>query len=382
MASHGAPPVASAHAWTDLQPTLGEAQVRLRRAASPATFGLPVPGARRAAMLNYIWAGLIIVSLVFALASDIGDLTGDTYRNGQPLPVALEFERPYDADAPKQPVRLVIDSVAFRQLYGTDGTPQASYEATLRRSGDETEVVLADAEADLPAPLDVIRDATNPRDNILQGTLADVRVRQGDSSAVATAGLVFTPVRFVKLGAITTAAIDFAEVAVTIALGLIGVMVLFLGLVKIAEDAGIIYSLVKLVRPVLGPLFPEIPKDHPAMGMIALNLAANVFGLGNAATPFGIKAMEELQTLNPEPETATDSMVMLLALNTASVQLIPPITLIAILGAETNNVYFPIVFTTMGSLIVAIVAAKTLGRLRRYRATNPLRDGAVISTEG
>ena len=331
-------------------------------------------------MLNYIWAGLIIVSLVFALAGDVGDVVNDPYRNGQALPVTLEFDRPYDADAPRQPVRLVLDSTAFQALYGVDGAPQPAYDATLRRSDDALELVLADAEAELPAPLDVIRDATNPRDAILQGTLSSVRVTPtvdstgAASGATATAGLTFGAVRFVKLGAITTAAIDFAETAVTIALGLIGVLVLFLGLSQIAEDAGIITALVKVVRPVLGPLFPEIPRDHPAMGMIALNLAANVFGLGNAATPFGVKAMEELQTLNPEPDTATNSMVMLLALNTASVQLIPPVTLIAILGVETNNVYFPILFTTMGSLLVAVLAAKGLGRLRRYRATDPLRS--------
>ncbi|WP_412063234.1 nucleoside recognition domain-containing protein [Rubrivirga sp. IMCC45206] len=328
-------------------------------------------------MLNYIWAGLIIVSLVFALASDTSDLVGDTYRNGEPLPVELRFDRPFDADAARQPVTVVLDSTAFRAFYGVDGTPDAEYPATLRATADGTpEIRLADADASLPAPLDVIRDATNPRDQILQGTLADVRMQRTDSSATATAGLVFAPVRFVKLGAITTAAVDFAEIAITIAIGLIGVLVLFLGLSKIAEDAGIIYGLVKLVRPVLGPLFPDIPKDHPAMGMIALNLAANVFGLGNAATPFGIKAMEELQTLNPDPETATDSMAMLLAMNTASVQLIPPITLIAILGVETNNVYFPILFTTIGSLIVAVTSAKLLSKLPRFRASNPLTNPA------
>ncbi len=94
-------------------------------------------------------------------------------------------------------------------------------------------------------------------------------------------------------------------------------LALFLGLLKIAEDAGIVYALVKLVRPILRPLFPELPPDHPALGMIALNISANVFGLGNAATPFGIKAMEELQKLNPSKDTATNSMVMLLAINTA-----------------------------------------------------------------
>ena len=328
-------------------------------------------------MLNYIWAGLIIVSLVFALVSDVGDLANDRYRNGQALPVQLQFERAYDAEAPRQPVTLRIDSLAFRQFYGVEeGAPEAAgYPATLRRTDSGLEVRLNDAEAALPAPLPTIRDATNPNDNILQGSLQNVRVRQAAGGAVATAGLTFAPVQFVKLGDITRAALDYAEIAFDIALSLVGVLVLFLGLMQIAQQAGIIDALVKLVRPVLGPLFPDIPRDHPAMGMIALNLAANVFGLGNAATPFGIKAMEELQKLNPEPETATDSMVMLLALNTASVQLIPPLTLIAIIGIETNTVYFPIVFTTLGSLTVAIIAAKGLGRLRRYRETDPLRNG-------
>ncbi|MEM0961983.1 MAG: nucleoside recognition domain-containing protein [Bacteroidota bacterium] len=328
-------------------------------------------------MLNYIWAGLIIVSLLFALGSDIGDLTGDTYRNGQPLPVRLEFDRPFDADAPRQPVSLVLDSLAFRSFYDASGTPEPAYAATLRRSDDGgLEVRLDDSDAALPAPLDAIRDATNPRDQVLQGTLSDLEVQQDSAGAVATAGLTFLPVRFVKLGAITTAAIDFAEIAVTISIGLIGVLALFLGLSKIAEEAGIIYALVKLVRPILGPLFPEIPKDHPAMGMIALNFAANIFGLGNAATPFGIKAMEEMQDLNPDKETATNSMAMFLAMNTASVQLIPPVTLIAILGVETNNVYFPILFTTAGSLTVAIIVTKLLQRMPRFRQSDPLRQQA------
>ena len=350
-------------------------------------------------MLNYIWAGLIVLSLLFALAADVGDLAGDTYRNGQALPVVLAFPSGYDAEAARQPALLRIDADAFRQFYGVEGTPDSAYAATMRRTEDGLELRLDDVEAPLPAPLDVIRDATNPRDNVLQGTLGPTlalgnqpqgdpaplppgRVRSFDPGPLVLAtGLTFAPVRFVKLGDVTQAALDFAETAVTISLGLIGILALFLGLLKIAEDAGIVRAVVRLVRPVLGPLFPDIPRDHPAMGMIALNLAANVFGLGNAATPFGIKAMEELQKLNPEPETATDSMVMLLALNTASVQIIPPLTLIAIIGIETNTVYFPIVFTTLGSLVVAIVAAKALGRLRRYRETDPLRHGLRVTSD-
>ena len=124
-------------------------------------------------------------------------------------------------------------------------------------------------------------------------------------------------------------------------------LALFLGCSRSPSRPGIIYALVKLVRPVLRPLFPEMPPDHPALGMIALNLTANVFGLGNAATPFGIKAMEELQKLNPIEDTATNSMVMLLAINTASVQLVPPVLLLALLGLQINQLIFPIIITTV-----------------------------------
>jgi spore maturation protein A len=129
--------------------------------------------------------------------------------------------------------------------------------------------------------------------------------------------------------------------------------------------------MVRLVRPVLRPLFPDVPENHPAFGMIALNLAANVFGLGNAATPFGIRAMEELQKLNPSEDTATNSMVMLLAMNTASVQLVPPVLLIALMGLQVNQLIFPIIFTTGLSLAIGIVAAKLYSKLPGSRRSDP-----------
>jgi spore maturation protein A len=177
----------------------------------------------------------------------------------------------------------------------------------------------------------------------------------------------------VKLNAIAGAALDFAKTAAEIALGLVGVLALFLGLLKIAEDSGIVFGLVKLVRPILRPLFPEVPPDHPALGMIALNLTATLFGLGNAATPFGIKAMEELQKLNRSEDTATNSMVMLLAINTASLQLVPPVLLLALMGTQINTLIFPILTTSVLGLVVAVVATRLLGRLPGYRATDPNR---------
>jgi spore maturation protein A len=131
--------------------------------------------------------------------------------------------------------------------------------------------------------------------------------------------------------------------------------------------------LVKVMNPLLRPLFPQVPRDHPALGMIAVNLAANVLGLANAATAPGLKAMEQLQKLNPTDDTATDPMVMLMALNTAGVQLVPSALLVAVVGITVTELFVPIVLVTGGALVVAIVTCKIFERLPWYRRTNPNR---------
>ena len=317
-------------------------------------------------MLNYIWAGLIVSSFVFALGYDVRDLSSDKYRNGQPLPVVLAFPQGYDAAARRVPVEVRIDPREYASFYRTKQSPDSSYSGYLLQTREGVQVRLA-AGSKLPEPLATIGKVSKSRDDELQGRLV------GFTPPTAKAGVVFEPVRFVKLNAIATAALDFAKTGAEIAIGLIGVLALFLGILKIAEDAGIVFALVKLVRPILRPLFPDVPPDHPALGMIALNLTATVFGLGNAATPFGIKAMEELQTLNPSEDTATNAMVMLLAINTAALQLVPPVLLLALMGTQINTLIFPILTTTVLGLIVAIVAARLLGRLPGYRASDPNR---------
>ena len=328
-------------------------------------------------MLNYIWAGLIVTSFLFALGYDARDIAGDRYRNGRPLPVALAFTEAYDSAARRVPVEIRIDPRQYATFYGTEEKPAASYPGYLVQTREGTQLRFA-ADAKFPEPLATIAKVSKSRDEELQGRLdgfsPPTAVQPPETTAPVAAGLVFEPVRFVKLNAIAAAALDFAKTAAQIALGLVGVLALFLGLLKIAEDAGIIHALVKLVRPVLRPLFPEVPADHPALGLIALNLAANVFGLGNAATPFGIKAMEELQTLNRSQDTATNSMVMLLALNTAAVQLVPPVLLLALLGLQINRLIFPIILSTVLSLIIAITAARLFGRLRVFRQSDPNRN--------
>jgi spore maturation protein A len=170
--------------------------------------------------------------------------------------------------------------------------------------------------------------------------------------------------------AVTKGAVDSAKTAVEIALGLVGIMTLWLGIMRVAEKAGLISMLGRLLRPFSRILFPEIPPDHPAIGAMILNVAANMLGLSNAATPLGIKAMEELQTLNEEKETASDSMVTFMVLNTAGIQFIPA-TIIGVLAAAGAKNPAAIISTTLAATlcgaVAAVITAKLLQRFFPYR---------------
>ena len=174
--------------------------------------------------------------------------------------------------------------------------------------------------------------------------------------------------------AITDAAIDSANTGVELSIGLIGVMTLWLGMMKIAEAAGLVRKLALMLKPLMVRLFPDVPPDHPAMGSILMNLAANVFGLGNAATPFGIRAVQDLQELNTTEDTATDSMCTFLAINTSSVTLIPATTVayrVAAGSSDAVGIIGPTIVATLVSTIVAVIAARTMSRMRRFRASKP-----------
>ena len=169
-----------------------------------------------------------------------------------------------------------------------------------------------------------------------------------------------------KIDDVTDAAINMAEVSVNIAIGLIGIMALWLGIMKIAEESGLIRIIARGLRPLTIRLFPDVPEDHPAIGSIVLNMSANMLGLGNAATPLGLKAMEELQELNEQKDTATNSMVMFLAINTSSVQLILPATVVALMGATASDIFITTILATLLSTIAAITAVKFLEKMKRF----------------
>ncbi len=173
-----------------------------------------------------------------------------------------------------------------------------------------------------------------------------------------------------RLDQVVHAVTDSAKIGFELALGLTAVMTLWLGIMRIATDSGLVTVIARWLHPVMKRLFPEVPVDHPAMGAMILNMAANMLGMANAATPFGLQAMKELQSLNQHANSATNAMCTFLALNTSSVQLIPA-TAIAYLAASGSDHPSSIIVTsliaTTVSTAVAIISVKTLAKLPRYR---------------
>ena len=177
-----------------------------------------------------------------------------------------------------------------------------------------------------------------------------------------------------QMQALTDAIVSSARGAVELAIGLIGLMAFFLGLMRVIEEAGALRHLARLLGPVMRRLFPGVPVHSPAMSAMILNIAANMLGLANAATPFGIKAMEELDKLNGERGTATNAMVLFLAINTSALALLPSgvVSMRASVGSENAaGIFFPTWFASGCATLVGVTAAVLLSRLPACRRTEP-----------
>jgi spore maturation protein A len=173
--------------------------------------------------------------------------------------------------------------------------------------------------------------------------------------------------------AVNEAVFKGAQDAVTICIGLISILVFWLGIMRIAQVSGLLNALTKVLKPIATRLFPEVPSNHPAMGYILSNMTANLFGLGNAATPMGIKAMEQLKRLNGNKDTASRSMITLLAINTASITLIPT-TVISIRMNYGSANPTEIVGTTIVATMCSTIAAIIIDRLFYYRRVRKGRE--------
>lgn len=183
---------------------------------------------------------------------------------------------------------------------------------------------------------------------------------------------------------LSSAMLKSAESAVPLAIGLVGVMALFLGLMKIAESAGLVRAVARLLAPLMVRLFPDVPSGHPAMGAMIMNISANILGLGNAATPFGIRAMELLDRLNSHKGAATNAQVVFLALNTAGVTVLPTSVIALRAGLGSSNpavVIAPTLLATAISAVVAVIAARVLQRFSQGAEAIPSASPPVISDE-
>jgi spore maturation protein A len=320
-------------------------------------------------MLNYIWLALIAVGISVAVWSDLHDLSSNTYHNGE----AVEASIVADSISPggEEPTHSCLIRVApgdFNRVYGT------SMADTIILNADRLAAAAGGAGFSgwlhirpdrLPKPWGEIFTLQKNPDFLL----ARYTYRGPASSGRIT--IVLEPVKFVRLNAVTNdGLIRYAKIAVELAIGLIGIMALWLGLMKIAEQSGLIGMLASLLKPATTRLFPDVPPDHPAMGAMIMNISANILGLANAATPLGLKAMEELNKLNRKTGVATDAMCTFLVINTSSVQLIPSTVIALRAAAGSSNpteIIGPVIVATTVNTIVGVIAVKLLARLRVFR---------------
>ncbi len=178
---------------------------------------------------------------------------------------------------------------------------------------------------------------------------------------------------------------DMSSVTVDIAIGLIGILAFWLGMMKIAENAGLINKLAIAISPLFSKLMPEVPKGHPAIGSMTMNLSANFLGIDNAATPLGLKAMQDLQTLNPKKDTATNAQILFLVLNTSSVTLFPVAVFVyrAQQGAvNPTDVFIPIILATFASTFAGLLAVATVQKIKLYHPVVLLYLSAAIALIG
>ena len=320
-------------------------------------------------MLNWIWLGLIVIAIAVATGRDISELSRDRFRNDKAIPLTVISSKQtspghYSSDA----VILKSQLKSFYDPSEITTTLSDTLHLAVEYSGNNAALFALPADA--------------------AGIWQDMASAQGDDKHISgkisrgEAGvLLFTPepVKFRILAKVANEGLlKSAETAVTIALGLIGVMALWLGIMKIAEAAGLITLLARMAKPIMVRLFPEVPPEHPAMGAMLSNMAANFLGLSNAATPLGLKAMEELNKLNPNAGTATNAMCMFLTINTSAITLIPA-TVIAIRLSLGSNTPTDIIIPTFIATVIALICGVLFNRfIQRFF---PINNGVIARKE-
>ena len=311
-------------------------------------------------MLNYVWLGLILLGIGTALTTDIINSGENKYRNGDSLEIVLQFHSKIDQQQKKTYIAdVLISKELFNNFYNTKIDTDIVQQATIFINKKKKKAEF-DLKIDKSSPkIWQEMAAGSGKENQLFGTLTlDKNISENNFEAK----IIFENISFVKMKDVTNSSLSIAGEAVKIALGLIGIMALWLGVMKVAEEAGLIAFLARVLKPVMKRLFPEIPSDHPAIGSMIMNISANMLGLGNAATPFGLKAMEEMEVLNPNKGVASNSMITFLAINTAGLTLIPA-TAIAVRAAAGSSNPAIIIGTSIFGASCATIAGVSAAKL-------------------
>lgn len=309
-------------------------------------------------MLNYVWFALLFLGIASALYIDITDISQNTYRND--IPVSAVVYKTTTSSKTSSNVELKISPTAYDKFSKTKDTSEVVLKGIGTLSSDKKSIQLYLAvNKSAPKLIQTLAAASGKDDDLLANAVITSQI----DSSTYQAKVYFEKVSFLAMKKVTNDAINIAKTAVEIALGLIGIMALWLGVMKVAEEAGLIKIIARVLRPITQRLFPEVPPDHPAIGSMVMNISANMLGLGNAATPFGLKAMEELDKLNPNKGTATNSMVTFLAINTAGMTFIPATAIAVRAAAGSSDPTIIIATSLFGSTcatITGITAAKVL----------------------
>ncbi len=324
-------------------------------------------------MLNYVWLGLLILGIGVAITTDVLEKSNNKYQNGEQLSVEVVFsDSVSDFKDKSYNVKLKIPKEIFNEFYDLKVKDDIDQSAQITFDSEKNKFLLFFNVDEQSPKLWKNMAEISGKEKDLTG---EVIIGERKSANEFYAKIILEEISFAKMKAITNSALDYASIAVDIAIGLIGIMALWLGVMKVAEEAGLIKIIASAMKPITKFLFPEVPQDHPAMGAMIMNMAANMLGLGNAATPFGLKAMEELDKLNPQKGTATNAMCTFLAVNTAGLTLIPA-TAIAIRAAAGSSdpaiIIGTAVFGALCATTVGITASKVLEKF-------PLKEGGVSS---
>ncbi|HOJ38650.1 MAG TPA: nucleoside recognition domain-containing protein [Ignavibacteriales bacterium] len=283
-------------------------------------------------MLNYVWLFLLLFGIFIGITTDISDNLKEKYPNYKQITLS-KFDKINDE------ISFALYKNELNYLFGINNKDSLIFKGKVKTAGIKT-IAQVKLSSDAPEILKNMAKSSGDIDDI------EAYIFTRNDKKI----LEFEKVNYIKIKETTNAVIKSAETAVEIAIGLIGIMAFWLGLMKIAEASGLIRVIANFVKPVTKFLFPDVPSDHPAIGAIVMNMSANMLGLSNAATPFGLKAMKELNEINPDKTQASNAMCTFLAVNTAGFTLIPA-TAIAVRAAVGSTNPSIIIGTTMFAAI-------------------------------